>query len=132
MKVEWLYRSLIVGPYLALVLSSEEFHRALDHCRIPKADRASWMKTEHSNATSTYLENPDGELVCVVALRVKEGVTGVQIAALLVHEAVHVWQQFCERIGEDKPSAEFEAYSIQSIAQALMQAYADRTAKETA
>ena len=47
--------------------------------------------------------------------------------ALLVHEAVHVWQAFCEDIGEKSPSDEFEAYSIQSISYELMTAYANKT-----
>lgn len=38
----------------------------------------------------------------------------------LVHEAVHVWQNACEQVGEDNPSAEFEAYSIEQIAENLI------------
>lgn len=41
---------------------------------------------------------------------------------LIVHEAVHVWQQALEAIGEDKPSSEFEAYAIQGITQDLLSA----------
>jgi len=36
-----------------------------------------------------------------------------------------VWQEYSSRIGETNPSSEFEAYSIQAIAQRLMTAYAD-------
>jgi hypothetical protein len=56
---------------------------------------------------------------------VAEGITGLQVAALLVHEAVHVWQLFRESIGEHGPSKEFEAYSIQAISQRLMERYRD-------
>ena len=41
----------------------------------------------------------------------------------LVHEAVHIWQAMCEEIGEESPSAEFEAYSIQAITRSLWRAY---------
>lgn len=44
------------------------------------------------------------------------------VADFIVHEAVHVWQQICNIIGEDKPSKEFEAYSIQRIAFELAKA----------
>ncbi|MFC0478977.1 hypothetical protein ACFFHG_02945 [Gellertiella hungarica] len=47
----------------------------------------------------------------------------VEVAGLLVHEATHVWQFIIESIGEGKPSAELEAYSMQAIVQALMQAF---------
>jgi hypothetical protein len=57
---------------------------------------------------------------------VTESVTAVQIAALLVHEAVHIWQQYCADIGEKEPASEQEAYAIQSISQTLMEEYARR------
>ncbi|WP_445346235.1 hypothetical protein [Acinetobacter bohemicus] len=45
--------------------------------------------------------------------------TSVEIHGLLLHEAVHVWQRIRQRMGEREPSIEFEAYSIQRIAQDL-------------
>lgn len=45
------------------------------------------------------------------------------VHALLTHEAVHVWQHIRERMSEDAPSSEFEAYSIQRIAQDLFYMY---------
>jgi len=45
------------------------------------------------------------------------------LVGLLIHEAVHVWQNVRDLISEDRPSREFEAYSIQSIAQKLIDAY---------
>lgn len=125
MKVSWLDRSLMTGPYLALVLSDEEFQAAMKHCGIAAADRSRWIKTDHSDATAHFLENPKREMCCVVAIRV-DGQTPIQVAAILVHEAVHIFQSYCERIGENSPSPEFEAYSIQMLSQRLMQGYADR------
>lgn len=42
-----------------------------------------------------------------------------QDVGLLVHEAVHVSQGYFASIGETKPSIEFQAYVIQTIAQYL-------------
>lgn len=47
----------------------------------------------------------------------------IQVYGLLLHEAVHVWQKVKKLMGEKEPSPEFEAYSIQSIAQDLFKMY---------
>lgn len=49
--------------------------------------------------------------------------TSNEIMALLVHEAMHVWQYVLEYIGEHKPSYEFEAYMVQKICLKLFDAY---------
>ena len=46
-----------------------------------------------------------------------------QIHGLLLHEAVHIWQELREKMGEESPSAEFKAYTVQSIAQNLFEMY---------
>lgn len=47
----------------------------------------------------------------------------IEIHGLLLHEAVHIWQQVRELMGESEPSTEFEAYSIQAISQDLFEMY---------
>lgn len=47
----------------------------------------------------------------------------LQIHGLLLHEAVHIWQEIKLKMGEDNPNSEFEAYSIQAIAQDLFEMY---------
>ncbi|HAV5515503.1 TPA: hypothetical protein JI118_17385 [Acinetobacter baumannii] len=47
----------------------------------------------------------------------------IEIYGLLLHEAVHVWQKVKKLMGEKEPSSEFEAYSIQAIAQDLFKMY---------
>ncbi|NIE95171.1 hypothetical protein F3J02_01510 [Acinetobacter sp. Tr-809] len=47
----------------------------------------------------------------------------IQIHGLLLHEAVHIWQEITQLMGEESPSVEFEAYSIQAIAQDLFEMF---------
>ncbi|MFW6575186.1 hypothetical protein ACOCJL_12555 [Acinetobacter baumannii] len=53
----------------------------------------------------------------------------IEIYGLLLHEAVHVWQKIKKLMGEREPSSEFEAYSIQSIAQDLFKMYEESEVK---
>lgn len=128
-KVAWLDRSLLYGPYIALVQSEKQFHKAMSHCRVPKAEHGDWIKTPTANATMHWFDNDKGELCCIVAVREKKGTTPIEVCGLLVHEAVHIWQTFRERIGETRPSMEFEAYVVQAIAQGLMAAYKHKSSK---
>lgn len=121
-KTLWHERSLIDGPYVTLVFTPKQFHQALKNSGIPKADRGDWMGSEHANATVTTFTH-EGKLICVVALRVEPGVEKLFVQGVLIHEAVHIWQNFRRHIGEEAPSDEFEAYSIQSISQRLLDAY---------
>ncbi|MFA2889648.1 hypothetical protein [Acinetobacter pittii] len=47
----------------------------------------------------------------------------IEIHGLLLHEAVHVWQKVKKLMREKEPSSEFEAYSIQAIAQDLFKMF---------
>ncbi|AWL18596.1 hypothetical protein DIW83_05910 [Acinetobacter nosocomialis] len=53
----------------------------------------------------------------------------IEVYGLLLHEAVHVWQKVKKLMGEKEPSSEFEAYSIQSIAQDLFEMYEESEVK---
>ncbi|SSR50187.1 Uncharacterised protein [Acinetobacter nosocomialis] len=53
----------------------------------------------------------------------------IEIYGLLLHEAVHVWQKVRKLMGEKEPSSEFEAYSIQAIAQDLFEMYEESEVK---
>lgn len=125
--MKWLDRGLIVGPHLALVLSEKDFHKLMDSSGVPVGSRGPWIGSHGSDATTHILENNRGETACIVALNAMPGATGIQIAGVLVHEAVHIFQAWCKIHGERSPSSEFEAYSIQSIACELMESYAEQT-----
>lgn len=85
------------------------------------------MASGHANATAHFMDNKDGSLACMVTLGCWAGRSPVEVAGLLVHEAVHVWQHYCDRIGERRPGDEQMAYGIQCIAQELMQSFSEQT-----
>jgi predicted Zn-dependent protease len=74
------------------------------------------------------LVNNTGQAVCVVCVQGWENRDPIEIAGLLVHEAVHVWQEHAYSIGEDTPGSEQEAYAIQAVAQELLAEFARRQA----
>lgn len=124
MKTRWLDRRIArPGPYLALRLSEAEFRDALAHLKAPEVPR--WVSSG-ADATMHTFQHPDGKTACIVCLAGHQGRNPVEIAGLLIHEAVHIWQQYCNDIGEHAPGAEQEAYAIQAIAQELMAEYARR------
>ena len=125
MKIKWLDRRMAnPGPYLCLCLSEKEYKQALRHLKV-NSDEA-WIKTPHADATAHLMSTQDGKHTCIICLRVKPDTTPVEIAGLLVHEAVHVVQNYFIHIGEDYPGKEQEAYAIQCVSQELMAEYARR------
>lgn len=122
MKVKWLDRRIAVpGPYLCLCLSDAEYREAMKKIKLNGYEH--WIH-EHANATTHFSRIVPG-MVAVVCLNAEER-SPVEIAGLLVHEAVHVWQEWCDYYGERNPAVEQEAYAIQAISQELMAEYARR------
>jgi len=118
--MKWLDRRIAApGPYLALCLTEKRYMKAMKHCGIQNP--ASWLNTG-ADATTHTLTNPSGDLTCVICLRAGDH-NPVEVAGLLVHEAVHVWQEYAQRIGERNPGSEQMAYGIQSISQELLAEY---------
>ena len=126
MKPKWLSRRVAApGPYLMLVLNQAEFDSAWRQCRV--SERFPYVR-RGSDAATHLLENGSGECVAIVALGPVGQREPIEIAGLLVHEAVHVWQNYRDAIGEARPGDEQEAYAVQAIAQELMAEYVRRLA----
>lgn len=123
---KWLMRSLHQGPYLALARSKKEFVKAIRQLKVPQHTAGKWIANSHADATTHSFTNQDGNQCCVVCIRAEAERSPLEICGLLVHEAVHVFQQHCDWIGERQPSVEFEAYAIQCIAQRLIEAYSEK------
>lgn len=124
MSIKWLDRRIAaLGPYLTLCLNESEFKQALKQLDEPPL--GYWI-SKGSDAAAHHLSNKNGEVVCILCIHVPDGKSPIEIAGLLVHEAVHVFQKYCQYIGEDSPASEQEAYGIQHISQTLMGEYARR------
>lgn len=123
----WCGRTLVTNPYFVGLCTCEaDFQKELRRLKVPVKDWPTFNASTHANATVHFFESDTGKtaIVCMTPRPDKEG---IQLAAMLVHEAVHIWQGIRDELGEKTPSAEFEAYSIQAISQNLMQAYKQAT-----
>lgn len=83
------------------------------------------------DATVHFMVQGPKELA-MVCIRVTRGISRNQVHALLLHEAVHIWQAIEDKIGEDRPGKEIEAYHIQRVAQDLIGWYDDAKSRRKA
>lgn len=62
---------------------------------------------------------------CIVTIDAKHmsGRSIGHIAGIMTHEATHVWQEYCDAAGEDRPGAEDMAYFIQYLTHAFLRAF---------
>lgn len=126
-NVKWLTRALVDSPYyIGLCVNEAAFAKEMRRLKVPKDARPAFIPGT-ANACVHFLEKGDGKLLALVTITRPKGISRNQINALLVHEAVHIWQAVRESIGERSPSAEFEAYSIQGISQSLMEAFWEKS-----
>ncbi len=130
-KSRWLDRSLIVNPYCyALCLSKKEFNYELNRLGLKKSQRPNFLADNNCSATIHFLRNLNNKQNCaIICIDNDIDADELQIYSLLTHEAVHLWQHIKECMGEVNVSKEFEAYSIQGIAQNLMYSYKEQNDK---
>lgn len=108
------------APAMCLCKSSKEFERVLNYLKVPKENRPRWL-SERAYGCVHHFENDEGEHVAVVC--VTPGLDNILAVAVLVHEAVHVWQKWAEMYDEKQPGQEQEAYAIQFITTELVKEY---------
>ena len=129
MKTEWLSRQLLVCPHYCLCLSQQEFKKAMDYFEIDKEVRPQFFVTPGKDAT-VFRFSMGKVHVSIVCVKGWEKQKPVEVYGLLIHEAVHIWQDIVERMGEREPGVEIEAYSIQWIAQQLINDFMTRKRKK--
>lgn len=107
---EW-YISPFEHSKYTLVRNQDQFDLLFDDVK----DTDTFLSLE-CDAQVDYYENGKQ---CIVQLGDVAERPLLQVYGLLLHEAVHIWQRIKVLMGEKEPSIEFEAYSIQRIAQDL-------------
>lgn len=128
--MKWLDRALMVSPYYyGLCCTEKQFHRELRRMKIDRANWPPFLNTPQANATLHTWNNAEGKLMAIICIGDGHKHSIPQVHAMLVHEAVHLWQFIRQHIGEKAPSDEFEAYSVQTISQRLMEAYEEYSEK---
>jgi hypothetical protein len=92
------------------------------HAAIPE-----WPDPVEASVTRLRVSSFSGEkgkLACVVTINSSYDDRPIDtIVGMIAHEAAHVFGMLCDEIGEDKPSPEFIAYTMQSITQQLLTGY---------
>ena len=128
--IRYITRSLMTSPMnMALCLSEAAFHKEM---RRLKVARTLWPEfvIEGANATAHFFIQDEAQEIAIICLK-HEDRPFIEVAGILVHEAVHIWQSIRECIRESEPSKEFEAYAIQNISYSLMSTYQQLTQKES-
>ncbi len=106
----------------ALCLSRKDYRRTMKDLGLRDPGDA-WMTDGKSATCHQWMRDEPGGPACIVCMKPPNDVAMSQIAGLLVHESVHIWQVVRADMGESQPSSEFEAYAIQNIAQELIEIY---------
>lgn len=118
MKLKWADRCLLVSPvYFTVCTNERDFITELKRLKLKPKDIPQFIKSP-IHATTHYVEYQGRKAAIVCLTPTKE--TGIEIAALLCHEAMHIWRFIKDDLGEHDPSAEMEAYAVQHIVQELM------------
>jgi len=115
---------MIQSPYcIGLRQSEKVFNREMDRLEVPPGQRPDWVKPGFPATAHFFEKRSSCDMAAIVCLDVKRKEDPNRIVGLIIHEAVHVWRYIREEIGEKNPSAEFEAYAVQTISQRLITAY---------
>lgn len=117
----WLNKTLIEGDHLALCFTEEEFNKELKRLKVPMSECNSWQ-VDGALATTHFIVSKKGGRATIVCIPIKDEPTN-EVASLLVHEAVHVVQEYFRHIGETNAGDEIMAYAIQNVSFALLEAY---------
>lgn len=133
MKAKWLDRSLFISSqYYTICTNEKQFKQVLRHMKIPKENRPPFLKNRFADASTHFFVNEDGKSkTAVVCLGDTKGRDPNQVRALIVHEAMHIWQEVKADYGEHNPGNEVEAYSVQMLTQQLFYEYDRQTSPKS-
>jgi hypothetical protein len=120
-KYKWLGREIqALGPYLCLCLNQKDYEQALYDLSIKTSEP---YLSGNRLATVHFFENNESRAAIVCMNETNDIMENI---STLVHESVHVWQQYAETIHETNPGSEQEAYAIEHISFYLIEEYLKR------
>lgn len=128
MKPNWLRRDILATP-ISYTLCTTEAQYDSEVRRLKIKGPNPWLN-DHAMATCHHFDKSSvGEegACAIVCIQTPPDKTPIEVAGLLCHEAVHLWQEYCDYIGEKHPGREMEAYVIQWLSQCLMEEYVRQT-----
>lgn len=70
-----------------------------------------------------YKNPKNGDPICIIVIAPPGDHELHSMLGVIAHECMHVWQEVRARIGEEFPSIEFEAYTIQSLVASVTYAW---------
>ena len=124
--MEWCDRTLVSSPYsYGICFTLEDYRATLKANGVQEIEYADCgLGGAKGNAQVSFYKCPGGQRLAIVTLgKGHEKLRLTVIHGLLVHEGTHIWQAILEEQGDSEPSSEYEAYSLQSITQNLMEQY---------
>lgn len=128
-RAAWCDRALLQASYIGLCVTEGQFYRELKKLKIPSDECVGWVRPGCGACTWFFQHRKLGRMA-IVCIKVRKKSTIEQQHALLVHEAMHIWQHELRHMDEDRPGSEVEAYSVQAISQNLMVAFGQLTGKK--
>lgn len=122
--VNWLDRSILVGPHIALVTNQEELRSAVENCG---GEPVEW-DFESLGCACIHFALPDGSDVCLIAVNpsvIEYHCDPIKAVGVLVHEVVHVYQVHREKMSAagHVDNGELEAYSIMNLTITVLREY---------
>lgn len=105
--------------FFATCLSKETFEEELRRIKCA----ASPPFTNGTPATAHFFDCANGDIHVLVCFDVDAmaDLTGIETAALMAHEAVHVMQQCRDWMREKDPGQEWEAFTVQHVVLRFME-----------
>lgn len=123
-RAKYVSDDMVMNPVrICMCIDEGAFISEMDALNVPYYDRPRFV-AEGKHGNVHYFQNKDdGSEIAIVCITNCESQTGIELAGLLCHEAVHIFRRAKELMGERESSSEFEAYSIQWIFQQLCWTY---------
>lgn len=120
----WLDQTMVRGPRIALATTEKQFRSLLRDMKVPP-DSVPFDLEPHVGAQVRFFRDGETGPPDTAIVLIPRGLKTHEAAARLAHEAVHIWQAWCERAGEVRESrvTEVEAYAIENLTRTLLKAY---------